>query len=215
MKTRMYFQWCVAVALVFALYAGNVCANENSFELFAGVDGLSPSRGDDWSHGSGLEIQGRFWQNEHIGLALSIGSDVWTAKKTVSEYDDGSVYSYTAISGDATVMNFGGSLLYHSNMVLIELGLRYASIDSSVYVDAVYNGPDGADSRYETIDIDSTMLFVARLGIEFEFAEDILCIPYIGYQVDLWTPDERFAGESIGETDLRAVTFGLGFSCKM
>lgn len=215
MKTRMYIQWCAAVALAFAVYADNICAQENPFELFASFCGISPARNEDWSGSSGLEIQGRLWQNEHIALALSVGSDLWNAKKSVSEFDDGSVYSYTAINGDATLMNLGGSLLYRSGGVLLELGLRYASVDSSIYVDAIYDGPDGSDSRYEKIDIADTFLFVARLGVELEMAENIMIIPYIGYQVDLGKPEERFAGESLGETDFRAVTYGLGFSCKL
>jgi len=195
-----------------AAFAG---ADTPESELFINFSALSPSLGDDWDDASGFEVQGRFWNNGHIGFALSAGSDTWSAKETVSEFDDGSVYSYTAINGDATVTTLGASLLYRSSAMFVELGLRFALIDSSVYAEAIYEDDSGSDYRYSVIDIDDTTLFVARIGVELEMTEDVFLVPSVGYQVDLGKPNERWAGELLGETDFRAVTFGIGITCRM
>jgi hypothetical protein len=183
--------------------------------LFANYNMLSPAQGEDWDDASGFEVQGRFWHGGHVGFALAAGSDTWAAQKTVSEIDDGSVYSYSSIDGDATVTTLGASLLYRSSAMFIELGLRFAFIDSSVYAEAIYEDDSGSDYLREVIEIENTTFFVARMGVELEMTEDVFLVPSIGYQVDLGRPSETWAGEPLGETDFRAVTFGIGITCRL
>jgi len=187
----------------------------DTLELLASFNALSPAAGDDWDSAAGFEVQGRIWQHGRIGFALTAASDLWEAKSVVSEFSDGNSYSYTSISGDATVTSLGIALLYRSEAMFLELGLRFASIDSSVYAEAIYEEGATSDYRYEIIEIEDTTFFTARIGVELEMTEEVFLVPSIGYQVDLGKPVESFAGESIGETDLRATTFGIGIVCRL
>ena len=212
--------YAMSMALALGAFGGNVEENGNSFELVAGYHGLSPLRDADWDSASGIEIQGRFWQNEHIGLALVGSFDAWKAKTAITEVDDGHAYTYTAITGDATVTSLGASILYRTGSsgdvkLIIDLGLRYATVNSSVYSEAAYDGSGGPNYLYEKIDIEDTLLFVAGAELEFQVTENASLILGVGYQVDLNKPEETFVGESLGETDLGAASFIIGFACRL
>ena len=206
--------YCLLV-LALALPAAGAEGESAPFDVYVGFNGISPGQDDDWDDAAGLEVQARFWRNQHLGIALAVGSEMWEAVGTVSEFDDGRISEYTALSGDASLTSVGLSLLYHSSGAFVEIGMRYLSVDSSVFVEASYDGPDGSDYRYEAIDIADTLIFTARVGFEVELADRIMLIPSIGYQVDLRKPEEKFAGQSLGETDFRGVTFGIGLACEL
>jgi opacity protein-like surface antigen len=209
-------------AMIAVLMSGVLCAaaaEESSFELVAGYHGLSPKKSADWKDAAGIEIQGRFWQNEHLGFALVGASDTWKARTEVVEEDTGDTYFYTSVSGDASVTSLGASLLYRSESsaevkLVLDIGLRYALIDSAVYGEAAYDGPGGPNYLYEKINIEDTLLFVLGAGLEFEMSRNVSLILGVGYQVDLNKPEETFAGESLGETGLDAVTYGILLSCR-
>lgn len=183
------------------------------FDINVGFNWISPGRSGDWDRGAGLDVQARFWKNEHLGIAFMAGAETWDAVSVVSDYDDGRVREYTAIDGDISATVLGVSLLYRSSGVFLDLGVRYMNIDSSVFVEYSYDGPGEKDYRYDTIKIDDTLLFSAKLGFELELVEGMWLVPSIGYQVDLRKPTEKFAGQPIGETDFRGMTLGVGISC--
>ncbi|OGV67615.1 MAG: hypothetical protein A2283_07605 [Lentisphaerae bacterium RIFOXYA12_FULL_48_11] len=210
-----------AMTLALALSSWSACASaqEKTFDLVAGYHWLHPTKSEDWKSAGGIEIQARFWQNEHLGFALVGAADTWKAKTEVYEEDTGDTYFYTSVDGDASITTFGASLLYRSEShadvkLVLDFGLRYALIDSSVYGEAAYDGPGGPNYLYDTIDIDNTLLFVLGGGIEFTVTENIAFTLGVGYQVDINKPEETFVGESLGETGLDAVSFGMLINCR-
>lgn len=217
MKTNKYLL-TITVAGILTLDALCAGAGENSFELVAGYRWLSPEKDMDWQSASGIEIQGQFWQSEHVGLALVAASDTWKVKAVTTEEETADTYTYTSTSGDASMTSFGVSLCYREQTAptmrfIMDLGLRYASVDSSVYGEAAYDGPGGANYFNEKIDIENTMLFVIGAGLECQASKNVWIGGNIGYQVDLKKPQEIFAGESLGETGFDAVSVGLFVSC--
>jgi hypothetical protein len=198
----------------------NAGAGESDFEMLIGYRSLSPTRDMDWERGAGIELQARFWHNGHIGVALIGASDTWDAKTSVSEMDGGSTYAYTAIAGDASITSLGASILYRSGSaddvrLVIDLGFRYATVNSAVYAEAAYDGPGGPSYSYEKIEVGNTLLFVAGAGLEFDIMKDVSLVVGFGYQMDMNKPEEKYLGESLGDTDLGAVTFGVGLSCRL
>lgn len=208
------------MVLALGLCGTAVHASDDTFELVVGGHGIAPTRSADWNTAGGLEIQGRFWPSEHIGLALAGGFDTWRAKKAVTEMDDGQSYTYTAIAGDASVASLGASLLYRTSSagdvnLILEFGLRYAAVESSVYAEAAYDGPGGPNYLYEKIDIANTMLFVTGVSLQFQATESVALTLGVGYQVDLLSPEETYAGESLGNTDFGATLFTVGLACRL
>ena len=211
--------YAAALVLILGSWNNYVSAQEKSFDLTAGYHWLHPTKSEDWKNASGIEIQARFWQNEHLGFALVGAADTWKAKTEISEVDTGDTYSYTSVNGDASITSFGASLLYRSEShadvkLVLDLGLRYALVDSSVYGEAAYDGPGGPNYLYDKIDIDNTLLFVLGAGVEFEVTDNIAFTLGAGYQVDINKPEETFVGESLGETGLDAVSFCILLNCK-
>lgn len=205
-------------ALTSAL-AGEKTVDNTSFDLAAGYHWLSPKRSADWSSASGIELQGRFWESEHIGFALVGAYDTWKAKTVVFEEETPTSYAYTSIMGDATVTSLGASLLYRSSSsgevkLVMDIGLRYAMIYSAIYSEAAYDGRGGPNYLYDKIQIENTVLFTIRAGLEFELSDNVSLTVGAGYQADLNKPQETFAGESLGETSMDAVSYGVLLSCK-
>lgn len=210
----------IVLALVLNSWSDYVSAQEKTFELAAGYHWLNPTKDEDWKRAGGIEIQARFWQNEHLGFALVGASDTWKARTEVYEEDTGDAYFYTSVDGDASITSLGASLLYRSESsaevkLVLDFGLRYALIDSSIYGEAAYDGPGGPNYLYDKIDIDNTLLFVLGAGVEFAITDNIAFTIGAGYQVDINKPEETFAGESLGETGLDAVSFCMLLNCKL
>jgi opacity protein-like surface antigen len=223
MRTNRHVQ---AYALASFLVIGALCAsagNEtegNSVDIVAGYHWLTPRKDMDWKDAGGIEVGARFWMNKHIGLALAAASDTWKARPETVEEDTGDTYLYTSVTGDASLMSLGASLCYRSDpaasvKLIMEMGLRYAMVDSSVYGEAAYDGPGGPNYIYEKIDIDDTMLFVVGAGVDFEMTKNVSLILGVGYQVDLKKPEEMFAGESLGETGFDGISLGVALCCKL
>lgn len=193
-------------------------AGESPFDIVAGYHWLSPKKDKDWKNASGIEIRGRLWQGENLGLALVAASDTWKAKSVVDEQETADTYVYSSVSGDASVTSFGASLCYRSEpradvKLIMDMGLRYALVDSSLYGEAAYDGPGGPNYLNEKINIENTILFVLGAGLEFEMTRNVALIVGVGYQVDLQKPQETFAGQSLGETSLDAVSYTVALAC--
>ncbi|MBA4386732.1 MAG: hypothetical protein C0404_02055 [Verrucomicrobia bacterium] len=220
MKTNKNRKTYAAMAiLTLGMFCPGVMAGDQSFDLVAGYHWLSPGKDADWKNASGLELQGRFWRSAHLGIALVGSADTWKARTEITEEDSGNAYASTSIMGDASVTSLGASVLYRSGAVsdvklVMDFGLRYAMVDSAVYAEAAYDGPGGPNYLYDKIHIDNTMLFVAGAGLEFEVSNEISLTLGVSCQVDINKPEERFAGSSLGETGLDAVSFGVLLSCK-
>jgi len=218
----MTYNYIQATVMLTVLAIGSQYANavekDEAFDLVAGYHWLSPGTDEDWSGASGAEIQGRFWRDDHVGIALVGSFDTWEARTEVYEEDTGDTYAYTSIMGDASVTSLGASLLYRSqpteDIILgMNIGFRYALVDSTIYAEAAYDGPGGPRYLYDKINIDNTMLLVIGGEMEFELSHDISLILGAGYQVDLNKPEETYAGSSLGETKLNASSFSLLLSC--
>ena len=220
MKTnRQISVKAMAAVLMMGVCCSGAVAQEKSFDLVAGYHWLTPKKDADWRSAGGIEIQGRFWQNEHLGFALVGDFDTWNARTEVTEIDTGDTYTYTSVKGDASVTSLGASLLYRSEStaevkLVMDLGLRYALVDSAVLGEAAYDGPGGPNYLNEKINIENTLLLVAGAGLEFEVTRNVSFTLGIGYQVDLKKPEETFAGESLGKTGLDAVAYNILLSCK-
>jgi hypothetical protein len=220
MRTNRHTSVCTMLAvLTLGAFCTGAVADDKSFDLVAGFHGLSPRKNADWKSASGVEIQGRFWRNEHLGFALVGAFDTWNARTEISEEDTGDTYVYTSVMGDASVTSLGASMLYRSGSsdevkLVMDIGLRYAMVNSAIYGEAAYDGPGGPNYLYEKIGIENTLLFVIGAGMEFDIAKDISFTLGVGYQVDLNKPEERFAGVSLGETGLDAVSYSVLLSCK-
>ena len=210
----------IAAALLFCAASVGAAAEQTSFDIVMGYHLLLPKKYMDWRIADGAEIQARLWQSEHIGLALSAASDTWSAKPETSVEQSADSYVSSSVSGDASVTTLGASILYRSEpsaevKLILDLGLRYALVDSSVYGEASYSGTGGSNYLYEKIGIENSLLFVIGAGLEFEVTKNISFTIGAGYQVDLKKPKETFAGESLGETSLDAVSFNLLLACRL
>lgn len=221
MKSAIHTLGCGILAVVMTAGSwGGAMADDSEFEMLIGFRSLAPTRDMDWERGGGIELQARFWHKGHVGVALVGASDTWDAKTSVSEMDSGSSYAYTAISGDAAITSIGASILYRSGSsddvrLLIDLGFRYVTVNSALYAEAAYDGPGGPSYSYDKIEIGNTLLFVAGASLEFDIMQDVSLVVGLGYQVDVNKPEEKYLGESLGDTDLGAVTFGVGLSCRL
>jgi hypothetical protein len=68
---------------------------------------------------------------------------------------------------------------------------------------------------YETIEIDNTVLFAAAAVLEFDMTKNISLDLSLGYLADLNKPEETYLGESLGDTDFGAFTFGIALVCRL
>jgi hypothetical protein len=218
-NVRIYAALTAAALMAVSPVRAVAADDKAPFDLVAGYHWLSPGTDDDWSDASGVEIQGRFWRDEHVGFALAGSFDTWEAKTEVYEEDTGSTYFYSSIMGDASVTSLGASLLYRSqpteDIILgMNIGLRYAMVDSTIYAEAAYDGPGGPNYLYDKIEIENTLLLVIGGEMQFELSHDISLILGAGYQVDLNKPEETYAGSSLGETKFNAASFSILLACE-
>lgn len=193
-------------------------AGEQSQEIVVIARWLSPTREMDWASGSGVEAQVRFWQTERTGIALTAGGETWTAVSDVYEEASDSSYLYSATSGDTSVALLGISVLHRSLLmeglsILMDLGVRYAFIESALQSEVFYEDASGSVALVDTIEIDDTVLGVAGVSLDAHLNDTVSIQAGVSYQVDLSKPAETFAGEFIGDTSFQAVSFNLGIAC--
>ncbi len=205
-------QTMVAVTMLTICAAANAAA---SADLVGRMHWLAPGKSEDWSSAAGVEMQARFWQGDRVGFAVAAGCDVWNAVNDVIEESDDTAYLYTSVSGDAVAVPVGLSMLYRAEMMedmdlMLELGLRYMFVDSSVYSEAIYEDDTESVSLADTVSIDNGLVAIIGLNLEMKANEQLSVEVGIAQQFDLNRPREKFTGKDIGETSFRGTMFTLG-----
>ena len=210
---------CIAAGLVLGLSVTGLGGEPagSPADVAIRIGAIAPTSEQDWDGGVQIEGQCRFWQDEHVGVALSVGMDQWHAREEYAESGDASYAMVTLVSGDTTLIPIGVSLLYrmpismHAQWVL-EGGVRYVFVDSSVVASLDY--VDGAGGYYleDTIRAENFAQGVVGLSLEGSIDEPLRFMVGVSYQFDLTEPIETFDGEDLGATCFDAVVFKIGFS---
>ena len=206
--------WLIAAATLITT-APLATAQNPSVELAAHVQALAPAKSGDWSSGTGADVQLRFWDGSGVGVALAAGIQSWDTREAYLETDDGTSAVATQLRGGADLIPFGASVLMGGPVgdrlaVLVEAGLRYAVVDSSVVADIAYVDDRGSAYAQDPIEIDDTFLAVFGLDLAFAVSETLCLIAGVGYQFDLMQPDQTIYGSSLGRTDFSAAQFRFG-----
>jgi hypothetical protein len=214
MKTRWYSK-AAAAALTVVMAAATAAAGDEAVDLAVRGQALLASQDEDWSSAHGFSVQFRFAGEGRPVIALVAGVQDWDAVSEYGESDDGVTAVATSISGAATVVPVGVSLLHREPLgprasLLLEAGLRYAFVESDITVEAAYADDLDSGYVYDKIDIDDTLLAVAGVDIAVDLTETVAFELGLGYQFDLLDPEEQFLGESLGETSFDAGTVRFG-----
>ncbi len=179
--------------------------------------GYLPSRVEDWEAASSVDIQARFWANNSLGTAFSIGFGTWTAMSEYVEEEDEYGYLASSIYGNMTTIPVGISALFRSRVtrevaVVLEAGFRYVLATSNIRSEMAYD--DGVESGYigGIINTDDALLAVVGVNVQTTVGPGVSVECGLGYQFDLLEPRESFLGEDVGSTSLRAVSVNLGCS---
>lgn len=188
-----------------------------SMELAAQGQALLPRRDEDWSGGSGFELQVRFWESAHAGVALTVGAGWWDAVTEYAESDDGRMAVATRIQGTAEVLPVGFSLLYREVLsprvrLLLEGGLRYLVVHSEVEVQGVYATDETTAAFRDRVRINSTLAVVLGIGFQLQLSEPLGLAAGLAYQWDVMKPEERFLERSLGKTSFDAAMGQLGLT---
>ena len=210
---------CIAAGLVLCASAtargGEPAGSPADFVIRFGA--IAPASEQDWEGGVQVDAQCRFWQNEHVGVAMSVGSDVWHAREEYSESGDASYAMVTSVSGDTTLIPMGVSLLYRIPISrdvqwVLEGGLRYVFVNSSIIASVDYVDAGGDYYMEDTIRTKNFAQGVVGLSLEGSVKEPLRFVAGVSYQFDLTEPLETFDGEDLGATCFDAVVFKIGFS---
>lgn len=186
-------------------------------DMMVRIGGVLPERSEDWDSAGQADVQFRFWHDEHVGVAVSAGLGGWTARDEYQErIDDYSIVA-TSVSGDATLVPVGASLLYRTPVsthvsCILEGGVRYVFVSSGVTATVDYLDATGGYYEEGAIETENFMQGVVGLSMEGSITQPLRLVGSIGYQFDLTDPTERFAGESLGETSFSGAVFSIGLS---
>jgi hypothetical protein len=208
---------CIVAGLIVCL--GTAARADQSVDpksdIMVRFGAVVPACEQDWDGGAQTEVECRFWQDEHVGMAVSVGSGLWQARDEYEESYDGVSVLATSVSGDLSLIPIGVSLLYRmpvSRYVcwILEGGLRYVFVDSSVMVRVDYLEDGGGYYLEDTIRTQNFVQGMVGLSLEGSIAEPLRLIGSVGYQFDLTDPTERFGGEELGTTSFDGLMFGIG-----
>lgn len=208
----------LAQVLALSLVAAAAVAEEQGdTETAVKIYALSPGRSEDWSSGSGVEAQLRFWGETGCGMALAFGYESWPAIPVHSTEEDEHGYMSTSISGSAELLPVGVSWVYRDTMseqvqLTLEAGLRYLFVDSNVGVEVDLVDDQGAAFIRDTIETDDSILAVFGVGLRVRLAENVTLQAGLGYRLDMVKPREYLLGEEVGRTSFQASSAGLGLA---
>ena len=219
MKTKQNAAACIVTGLIVCLNVAARAAepSEPASELMVRFGAIVPACEQDWDRGAQVEAECRFWQSEHTGVALSIGSSVWQARAEYAESGDAASAIATSVSGHAALIPMGVSLLYRVPVSpyvrwVLEGGVRYVVVDSSVMATVDYADAGGGYYLEDTIRTQNFLQGVVGLSLEGSIAEPLRLVGSVGYQFDLTDPMERFDGEDLGATSFDGLVFSIGLS---
>ncbi len=189
-------------------------ADESSSDVVVRFQYVAPAESEDWDRAVGLEGQFRLWGSKNVGVALAVGYQSWAAVED-SYVDDSDGYYSSLIEGDAAVMPVGVSLLGRGEFmedvnIVVEGGLRYAFVDSSIESSTYYERGGVGDRTVGTIDIENAVLGILAVELDMRVSENLALTLGIGYQLDLSGPKETYLGESIGDTDFSGTLITAG-----
>ncbi|MCX7590045.1 MAG: hypothetical protein N2255_00295 [Kiritimatiellae bacterium] len=218
MLKKILLVWMImASAMVLASWAS--AAEEETVELTVHGVAMAPHRSEDWASAGGCEVQVRFWQTQNTALALAVGAVSWEAVSEYAESDDGQTAVATRIDGSVKMLPVGFSLLYREEMagratLALEGGLRYAFCEPRLNVRAAYATDTSSGSVTGTIDLDNTLLALVAMKFEFGIGQAMGVTTGLGYQFDLFGPEERFLGRRLGDTSFNGALATLGLTVR-
>jgi hypothetical protein len=220
MKTNGYSK-VFATALATVLTSMSLQAGEDMETPLPGmswrIGSVSPARTEDWTDAWQTDLQLRLWHDANLALAVSVGFGNWTAREEYQESEEGDTLYATSVSGEATLIPVGASLLYRVPLsqhlaCVLEGGLRYVFVNSEVTGRVGQLGPSGESIEERIIETDNFMQGVVSAMLEGSLADDIRLVGGIGYQFDLTAPQETYAGQPLGETSFDSLFFSIGLS---
>lgn len=208
MMKKAFLMVCAALVCAGAAFGGLV--SEDPGELTVAGQYWFPGDGDFdlFENAFGAVVSYREWFSFPWGAGVSLGLSQW-------QVDEGSnAYKYRALTdydGDALVVPLGASLYFNVidwdnwNLIL-ETGLQYAFVDSSV---SVFNSEEGVQRRQD-VDIDNALLW--NIGAEYEYmvSEDLYVLGGLGYQLSVVEGDSDYAGGDLRDTSLQGLSLRLG-----
>ncbi|TFH17513.1 MAG: hypothetical protein E4H02_02770 [Lentisphaerales bacterium] len=205
----------IQVGTVLAMLAVPLFAQDMRTEMAVKLNSLLPSDTDSWDSAANLEIQTRFWGDSQLGAAVSIGFGTWVARSEYVEEEDEIGFYSSAIYGNVSEVPVGVSALFRTRVnptvsLVFEAGIRYVFIDSSITVEIAEGDDAGSSYSRERIDMDNAVQGVVGLGIEGMIDESIRVFGGLDCRFDIVESHERFLGEDLGPTSLRAVSANIG-----
>lgn len=203
------------VGVVLAMLAGPLFGQDMKTEMAFKVNSLLPSDKESWDSAANVEIQARFWGDNQLGAAVSIGFGTWVAQGEYFEEEDEVGFYSSAIYGNVSEVPIGLSALFRTRInptvsLIFEAGLRYVFISSGINVEIAEGDETGSSCRVERIDMDNAVQGVVGLGIEGSIDDSIVIFGGLDCRFDLVESHERFLGEDLGPTSLRAVSANIG-----
>jgi hypothetical protein len=182
-----------------------------------------PTDDDNYDLGAGMEIQGRFWLNPYVGIALAAGSVSWAVNDQDLFISEGTAFLDASIDGDVNMAPLGASLLLRPIRtdrfaLTLEAGVRYVFVDSQAEVELQSKGPAGIIYVDDNLDIEDGVVGIAAATLEFKLQDQIFLMGGAGYQYDIQKGDITFLEDTdfpeidLGENKLEAfiVQAGLG-----
>jgi hypothetical protein len=168
-------------AMMVTVSAVSVFADQPKRESDIGLNATyyKPGKDDRYGNGYGADAQMRFWQNQSVGLALSIGAASWQVDEQEEIVSDGFTAVGMSIDGDVTLIPLGGSLLFKpvnddKISLSLEAGLRYVIVDSGVDAEvAAANATGALVAMKDTVEIDDGVVGVLGANIEGRVSKTI------------------------------------------
>jgi len=175
-----------------------------------------PGQDDNYDNGFGAEAQARFWFNQNIGLALSLGAGAFQVKDQEITESTGSIAAGLSLNGDISLVPIGGSLLFKpvNNariQLTLEAGIRYVLVNSQAEVEFATANASG-DFVYvkDTIDMENGVVGVIGANIEGKVGKQVSLLAGIGYQLDLVKGESKWRNVELDNNELKALLVKIG-----
>lgn len=206
------------LVLVFLASAASADSGEVRFLLSS----FSPLSDDDnWESAFGIDVEMVNWVSPAVGIAAAIGASQWSAREVelYDYYPDSGASVTASLNGDATICPIGVSVLLRpikscTAEVTLEVGVRYAMVNSDVY--ARYSIQDGAGTDYseDRIRMEDGFYGLMAFDMAFPISQYARISIGAGYQFDIDKGDAQFEGASIGNNEFEASIVRLGFNAR-
>jgi len=203
----------VLIGLGLALFG---VSGRAEFELSLGGSYIQPQNRDNFKTGVGGELQLRAWITDTVGVLVAGGASSWETRSEREIQQIGGVIQGNEISGNATLIPVGASLIFRdgpggASAVTLELGIRQVLAESEVDITIASIDSAGAVRLRESrLDIDDSIVALAEAQVAVKFGGASSVFLGVGYQWDIVQGDVTFEGQKIGENEWEALFFRAG-----